>query len=140
MVAIGPTSSHLLRSFETSVHTSAFKCFIRTFRPGYLVGRWETAVAECDSVTGIRLKTFGRFRHRSHLKPNLVQAVHDCFCWEIDKLGLAGADLASAFSNAYYPLWKEKVVDGWVEPKALTSFAASGWGTSYGLHLCGGRF
>jgi|SRR5271157_1948724 len=125
MVVEGPTSPHLCRSFETSVHTSAFKCFVRTFRPLYRVGWWETAIAECDSVTGIRLTVFARFRHRSGAKLNLVQAVHDSICWEINKSGLAGANLASAFSHAYSSLREANLVDGLLGPKTLATFASS---------------
>ena len=123
MVVAGPNSSGMYRSFETSVHTSVFKCFVRTFRPLYPVSWWETAIAECDSVTGIRLRVFARFRHRSGAKLNLVQAVHDSICWEIDKSGLAGATLARAFSNAYSSLRVANLVDCRSEPKTLATFA-----------------
>ena len=75
-------------------------------------------------MTGVRVRVFARFRHRSGAKLNLVQAVHDSICWEINKSGLAGANLASAFSNAYYSLRVENVVDGWLEPKTLKTFVA----------------
>lgn len=136
MVVAGPTSSHLLRSFETSVHNSAFKCFVRTFRPLYLVGGWETAIAECHSVTGIRLKVFARFRYRRSVKLNLVKMVHDSFCCDIEKSGLAGTDLTNSFANVYCSLLKENVVDGWVEPRTLATFVPKGWDTSCQAELC----
>jgi hypothetical protein len=123
MVAAGPNSYGMNRSFETSVHTSVFKCFVRTFRPLYPVGWWETAIAECDSVTGIRLRVFARFRHRRGAKLNLAQAVHDSICWEINKSGLAGATLARALSNGYSSLRVANLVDGRLEPKTLATFA-----------------
>jgi hypothetical protein len=67
--------------------------------------------------TPIWIKVFARCRHRNGAKLDLVQAAHDSFCSEINKSGLAGADLASAFSNAYYSLRGRNVVDGWVEPR-----------------------
>ena len=114
MVVAGPISSHLLRSFETSVHTSAFKCFVRTFRPLYLVGWWETAIVECHPETGVRLGVFARFRQQNDTMLNVVQAVHNSFCREINQSGMAGADLASAFANAYLSLLEENISDGWV--------------------------
>jgi hypothetical protein len=114
MVVAGPTSLRPPRSFETSVHTSAFKCFVRTFRPLYLVGWWETAIVECHSETGIRVGVCARFRQQNDTRLDVVQAVHNSFCCEINQSGMAGADLASAFANAYSSLLEENIFDGWV--------------------------
>jgi len=121
MVFAGPTSPHLHRSFETSVHTPGFKCFVRTFRPLYLVGWWQTAIVQCHSETGISIGVFARLRHRNGTKLDVVQTVHDTLCWEINQSGVAGGDLASAFSNAYSSLREANLVDGWVDPKSLAT-------------------
>jgi hypothetical protein len=116
VIVAGPTSSHLLRSHETSVHTPGFKCFVRTFRPLFMFGHWETEIVECHSMTGVRSRNFARFHHRHGAGLHKAHAVHDSFCEEINKSGQSGSNLARACSDAYYSLWEQNVVDGWAEP------------------------
>jgi len=117
VIIAGPTSSHLLGSLETTVHTSGFRCFVRTFRPLFAFGHWETEIIECHSSTGIRLRISTRFRHRHIIDLQKIQSVHDSFCQKINESGRNGSDLGRAFSDAYHALQEQNVADGGGLPK-----------------------
>jgi hypothetical protein len=119
VIVAGPTSSRLLGSLETTVHTSGFKCFVRTFRPLFAFGHWETEIVECHYSTGIRFRNFTRFRHRHGIDLQRIQAVHDSFCQKINDLGRDGSDLGRAFSDAYHSLQEQDAVDGGGPTQAL---------------------